>query len=242
MKAIFYKEINSFFSSVIGYVVIAVFLIANSVFLWVIPDTNIFGGGYSTLSEMFELAPWVFMFLVPAITMRSFAEERKSGTMEIILTKPISDFQIILGKYLASIVLVLFSLLPTLVYYYSVYQLGSPVGNIDYGGTLGSYIGLFFLAAVYISLGIFSSSINDNQVISFIISFFLCFFFYILIDLLRELFYISPLDPILQFLSIKFHYSSISRGIIDTRDIIYFLGFIMFFLSITKLFMEKRKW
>jgi ABC-2 type transport system permease protein len=234
MLAIFQKEISSFFSSIIAYVVISIFLIANGIFLWILPDSNIFDFGYANLNSLFELAPWVFMFLIPAVTMRSFAEERKNGTLEIILTKPISDFQIIVGKYLAGLTLVMLSILPTLLYYYTVYTLASPVGNIDSGGIIGSYIGLFFLASIYVSIGIFASSLNDNQII--------CFFFYVLIDLIRGLFLISPIDPILQYLSISTHYSSISRGIIDSRDIIYFISFNAIFIVLTKMIIERRKW
>jgi ABC-2 type transport system permease protein len=242
MLSIFQKEISSFFSSIIAYVVISIFLVANGVFLWILPDSNIFDFGYANLNSLFELAPWVFMFLIPAVTMRSFAEERKNGTLEIILTKPISDYQIISGKYLAGLTLAIFSILPTLLYLYSVYVLASPVGNIDTGGIIGSYIGLFFLASVYVSIGIFASSLNDNQIISFIIALFICFFFYVLIDLIRGLFLISPVDPILQFLSISTHYSSISRGIIDSRDIIYFISFNAIFIVLTKMVIERRKW
>jgi ABC-2 type transport system permease protein len=242
MFAILQKEISSFFSSIIAYVVICIFLIANGIFLWILPDSNIFDAGYANLNSLFELAPWVFMFLIPAVTMRSFAEEHKNGTIEILFTKPISDFQIIAGKYLAGLVLSIIAVLPTLLYCYTVYFLASPVGNIDTGGIIGSYIGLFFLASVYVSIGIYSSSINDNQIISFIIALFICFFFYVLIDLIRGLFIISTIDPVLQFISISTHYSSISRGIIDTRDIIYFISFNAIFIVLTRLNLERRKW
>ncbi len=242
MFAIYLKEINNFFSSIIAYFVIGLFLIANGVFLWIVPDTSILEYGYSTLDQLFEIAPWVFMFLVPAITMRSFAEERKAGTMEIILTKPVSDYKIILGKYFAGLSLVIFSLLPTLLYFLSVYILAAPSGNMDMGGTWGSYLGLFFLGAVYVSIGIFASVINDNQIISFITGLFLCFLFQSLIDMLRGLVLLSPIDPILEYLSINTHYISISRGVIDTRDIIYFFSFITIFIVFTKFFIEKRKW
>jgi ABC-2 type transport system permease protein len=242
MWAIFSKEVNSFFSSIIGFVVISVFLLANGVFLWIVPDTNIFDFGFATLNQLFQISPWIFMFLVPAITMRSFAEERKNRTIEIILTRPIPDMQLIAGKYFANLVLVVFSLIPTLVYYYTVYRLSYPVGNVDFGGTLGSYIGLFFLGAVYTAIGIFASSINDNQIIAFITSLFICFFFYILIDLFRGLFHLAIIDTFLAFLSINTHYESISRGIVDTRDVIYFISFIFIFLLSTKLVIEKRKW
>ncbi|MBT3424608.1 MAG: ABC transporter permease, partial [Bacteroidetes bacterium] len=205
MFAIYLKEINNFFSSIIAYVVIIVFLVANGVFLWLLPESNIFDFGYASLDQLFELAPWVFMFLVPAITMRSFAEERKSGTLEIILSKPVSDIQIILGKYFANLSLVLFALLPSLVYFFSVYQMASPVGNMDIGGTWGSYLGLFFLGAVYVSIGLLASSLSDNQIISFILALFICFFFYSLLDMLRGLLLISPIDPFLEYLSINTH-------------------------------------
>jgi ABC-2 type transport system permease protein len=242
MFAIYKKEINSFFSSIIAYVVIIVFLLANGLFLWVLPKTNIFDFGYATLDQLFELAPWVFLFLVPAITMRSFAEERKAGTLEIVLTKPVSDFQLIMGKYLADLSLVLFSLLPSLIYFFSVYKLASPVGNMDIGGTWGSYLGLFFLGAVYVAIGLFASSLSDNQVISFIIALFISFFFYTLIDLFREFLLISPLDPVLEYLSINTHYISMSRGVIDSRDIIYFISISALFLFISRMIIEKRKW
>jgi len=242
MFAIYRKELNSFLSSVIAYVVIIVFLITNGVFLWIVPETNIFDYGYSSLDQLFEIAPWVFMFLVPSITMRSFAEERKAGTLEIILTKPISDTSLILGKYFANLSLVVFSLLPSLVYFISVYLLSSPIGNMDIGGTWGSYLALFFLGAIYVSFGLFASVINDNQIISFITALFLCFVFYLLIDLLRGLMLISAIDPFLEFMSINTHYMSISRGVIDSRDIIYFASMSALFLLLTKLIIEKRKW
>jgi len=242
MKAVFIKELNVFFSSIIAYVVIGVYLIANGVFIWIIPQTSIFEYGYSTLNQMFEIAPWIFMFLIPAITMRSFAEERKTGTFEIILTKPISDMKIILGKYFAGLTLVVFSLLPTLLYFLTVYLLSSPAGNMDIGGTWGSYLGLLFLGAIYVSIGNFTSSINDNQIISFITSLFICFFFYVLLDMFRSLEILNSIDPFLEYLSINTHYTSISRGVIDTRDIIYFISFIIMFIMFTKMIIERRKW
>lgn len=242
MFAIFIKEINSFFGSLIAYIVIGVFLTANGLVLWGLKQTSIFDYGYATLENLFLFAPWVFMFLVPAITMRSFSEERKTGNYEMIITKPVGSFQIILAKFFANVVLVLFSLLPTLLYFFTVYQLANPVGNVDIGGIMGAYIGLFLLGAMYVTVGIFSSMLSDNQIISFIISVVICLFFYWIIDGFRERILISPIDPFLEFLSLKTHYVSISRGIIDTRDISYFLSFILIFLFLTKLIMEKRKW
>ncbi|MCK4287780.1 MAG: ABC transporter permease subunit, partial [Bacteroidales bacterium] len=169
MITLFRKEISSFFSSLIGYIVITVFLLINGLFLWVFPlEFNILDFGYASIENLFMLAPIVFLFLIPAITMRLFADEKKSGTIEILLTQPLTDLEIILAKYFAGLVLVLFSLLPTLIYFFSVYQLGLPPGNIDTGGMWGSYIGLLFLGASFVAIGLFSSSITDNQIISFI--------------------------------------------------------------------------
>lgn len=242
MKAIYLKEINSFFSSIIGYVVIAVFLLLTGTILMYWPENNIFVNYTASMNLFFDVAPWVFLFLVPAVTMRSLAEERKARTIEILFTKPVSEMQIILGKYFASLTLVLFALLPTLLYYLTLYYLASPVGNIDAGATIGSYIGLIFLAGIYVAIGVFSSSLNDNQIISFIISLVLCFVFYFLIDEFRKSLLISPIDPVLEYLSIYTHYISISKGVIDSRDIVYFASFISLFLVITKLLIERRKW
>jgi len=242
MIAILSKEITGFFSSIIAYLVIIVFFAITGVFLWIIPETNIYDSGYATLDQLFEIAPWVFMFLIPAITMRAFAEERKTGTLEIILTKPVTDTQLILGKYFSGIILVILSVLPTIIYYYSVYHLANPVGNMDTGGTWGSYIGLILLGSSYVAIGIFSSAITDNQIISFIFSMLICFFFYILIDLLRGLLLISPIDPILEFLSLDTHYISISRGVLDSRDLLFFISFSAVFIILSRLIIEKRKW
>ena len=170
MYTLLKKEISGFFSSLTGYIVIIVFLVINSLFMWIFPGSNnVSDGGYANLDTLFTIAPWVFLFLVPAVTMRMFADEKKSGTIELLLTRPLSDFQIIFAKYLAGLLLVLFSILPTLIYFYSVYQLGNPVGNIDTGGTWGSFIGLFFLAGIYVAIGTLSSSFTENQIVAFII-------------------------------------------------------------------------
>jgi ABC-2 type transport system permease protein len=246
MYSLFKKEINSFFSSLTGYIVIIVFLLTNSFFLWIFPNTsgafNILEGGYANLDGLFILAPFIFLFLVPALTMRLFAEEKRSGTIELLLTRPISDLKIILAKYFAGLVLVLFSLLPSLVYFISVYFLASPAGNIDTGGIWGSYIGLFFLAAVYVSVGVFSSSFTENQIISFIIAMLICFFAYMGFDSISSLEIFKPVDYIIINLGINEHYRSISRGVIDTRDIVYFLSVISIFIFFTKLVLESRKW
>ncbi|MCG8411578.1 MAG: ABC transporter permease subunit, partial [Bacteroidales bacterium] len=189
----------------------------------------------------FTIAPWIFLFLAPAVTMRMFSDEKKTGTIELLLTRPLSDFQIIFAKFIAALVLVLFSILPTLIYFYTVYVLGNPVGNIDTGGTWGSYIGLFFLAAIYVSIGVLSSSVTDNQIVAFIVGMLLCFIMYIGFDYLSELATLKSNDTIIN-LGINEHYKSMSRGVIDSRDMVYFISVIAFFLLITKTKLQSRKW
>ncbi len=243
MITLFKKEIRTFLSSLIGYIAICVFLLLVGLFLWILPsDSNILKNGYAGLESLFNLAPWVFLFLIPAITMRSLSDEKKSGTIEFLLTKPLTDMQIILAKYFAGITLVLFSLLPTLLYCYSIYRLGNPVGNIDLGGTWGSYIGLFFLASAFTSIGIFTSSLTDNQIISFIISVFLCFFCFIGFEYISELDLFGKVDEFILTLGINYHYTSMSRGVIDTRDVIYYVSLNALFILLTKTVLESRKW
>jgi len=234
------KEINSFLNSLIGYIVICVFLIITGLFLWVFnTDFNIINYGYAGLDGFFMLAPFVFLFLIPAITMRSFAEEKKTGTVEIILTKPLTDLKIILAKFFASLFLVFFSLLPTLIYFITINIFALPPG-VDIGATWGSYIGLLFLSATFVAIGIFCSSFTDNQIVAFILSVFLCGFSYIGFDLIYQMF--GKADLLVKSLGINTHYTSMSRGVIDTRDIIYYLSFISLFIILTKISIEKRKW
>ena len=188
------------------------------------------------------LAPWVFLFLIPAITMRSFAEEHKTGTMEMLLTKPVTDIEIIAAKYLAGLLLVLFAVLPTLIYYFTVYKLGMPPGNIDHGGTWGSYIGLIFLGAGFVAIGIFSSSISNNQIVSFLIAVFLSGFMYIGFEFVYDLSLFGSFWLLVSQLGINYHYTGMSRGVIDTRDVIYFLSLIAVFLMLTRFRLERRKW
>ena len=243
MFTLFKKEIRAFLSSLIGYIAICVFLLLVGLFLWILPtDSNILINGYAGLDSLFEMAPLVFLILIPAVTMRSFADEKKAGTIEFLLTKPLTDLQIILAKYFAGLTLVLFSLLPTLIYYYTVYKLGNPAGNIDLGGTWGSYIGLLFLASTFTAIGIFASSLSDNQIIAFLFAIFLCFFFYIGFEKISELSLFGKVDDFIISLGIKDHYMSMSRGVIDTRDIIYYLGVIGIFILLTKIILESRKW
>lgn len=237
------KEINSFLSSLIGYIVVSVFLLINGLFLWVLPmDFNILDYGYAGIDGLFMLAPFVFLFLIPAITMRSFSDEKKSGTIELLMTRPLTDLQIVLAKYFAGFVLVLLSLLPTLIYVISVYRLGLPPGNMDMGGTWGSYIGLMFLGAGFVSIGLFCSSITDNQIVSFILSVFLCGAVYIGFDFIHSFALFGRFDLFIQQLGINEHYISMSRGVIDTRDVLYFLSLITIFILLTKISLEKRKW
>ena len=238
MLAILNKEINTFFASPIGYLVIAIFLILNGLFLWLFKgDFNILDFGFADLSSFFLLAPWILIFLIPAVTMRSFSDEKKQGTLELLLTKPISNFNIVLGKYFGAFILILIALLPTLLYVYTVYQLGNPVGNIDIGSTLGSYFGLLFLVAAYTAIGVFTSTLSDNQIVAFITSVFICFLFYIGFEGIAE--FLS--NDFVEQIGMSFHYRSMSRGVLDTRDIIYFLSVTLFFLLLTKLNINKTR-
>ena len=243
MYSLFKKEITSFLSSLSGFVVIIVFLIANGLFLWVFKgNLNIMDNGYATLESLFILAPWIFLFLIPAITMRTFAEEKKSRTMELLLSRPLSDMQIVLAKYFAAMVLILLAILPTLIYFYSISRLGSPRGNIDSGGTWGSYAGLLFLAGIYAAIGIFISSLTENQIVSFIISLLLCFLFYIGFDYLSSLDVFGGFSTFIIKLGINEHYRSMSRGVLDTRDILYYISVIFIFLLLTKIKLQSRNW
>jgi len=243
MFALLRKEIESFLSSLIGYIVIIVFLLVVSFFLWVISfGHNIITNGYASIDGLFAIAPMVFLFLIPAITMRLFAEEKKSGTIEMLLTKPLSDLQIILAKFFAGVLLVVFALLPTLIYYYSVYTLGLPPGNIDAGAMWGSYIGLLFLGSTFVAIGLFASSITDNQIVSFILAALISAFFYLGFEFIWPLDIFSDVGLFISSLGILSHYDSISRGVIDSRDLIYFISVIAFFLMLTRFSLASRKW
>lgn len=242
MYSLFKKEISGFFGSLTGYLVMVVFLLANGLFLWVFPGNyNIMDGGYARLDGLFALAPWVYLFLVPAVTMRLFAEEKRMGTLELLVTRPLSAPEIVAAKYLAGLVLVVFSLLPTLLYFYSVYRLGNPVGNIDAGGTWGAFIGLFFLAAIYVAIGLLASSLTDNQIFAFILAMALSFLAYIGFDFIGS----TNLSPVLQStiigLGINEHYLSVSRGVVDSRDLLYFIVSVLLLLYLTGLNVRKHK-
>jgi ABC-2 type transport system permease protein len=243
MFAIFKKEIAGFFSSLTGYIVIIVFLLINSLFMWVLPgELNILDSGYAGLDTLFFISPWVFLFLVPAITMRMIAEEKRLGTIELIYSRPITERAVIYGKYLASVSLVLLSLLPGLIYYISVYYLGETHGNLDAGGTWGAFAGLLFLASIYASIGIFASSLTENQVVAFIIAVFLCLILFAGFDSFAYLPGFKKVGEIVAGLGINEHYKSMSRGVIDIKDVSYFLSVVVIFNEATRLKMLSRKW
>lgn len=243
MVGLYFKELNSFFSSLIGYMTIGVFLLILGLMMWVFPEFSILNYPVATMQPLFTVGPFVFMFLLPALTMSSLAEEKQNGTFEFLVTKPISDATIVLAKYLAVMTLVLISLLPTLIYFYSVNQLGSPVGNIDGGQVLGSYIGLFFLSAVFAAIGIFGSSLSNNQIVGFIVAFFLCFIMYWGFGMLSAFpAFSGGVDYFIEKLGIEYHYYSISRGLIDSRDVIYFLSMIAIFIVLTLFSLASRNW
>jgi ABC-2 type transport system permease protein len=243
MTALFFKELRSFLSSLIGYIVMGVFLIITALFLWVLPnDFNILDYGYANLDGLFILAPFVFLFLIPAVSMRSFADEKKSGTEELLFTRPLSISQIILAKYFASLSLAILAIIPTIVYYISVYYLGFPAGNVDSGSFWGSFIGLLFLAATFTSIGVFASSLSSNQLVAFVVAVLLSAFVYMGFEFIYSLEIFGPIDLFIKSLGISHHYSSISRGVIDTRDIVYFLSTIFLFLFLTKFSLSRMKW
>ena len=233
MFAILKKEFNSFFASPIGYLVIGFFLLVNGMFLWIFNDEfNILNAGFSDLTSFFYLAPWLLLFLVPAISMKSFSDEFQTGTIEILKTKPITNFQIVLGKFFAILLLIIIAIIPTLTYVYSINQLGNPVGNIDFGSTIGSYVGLLLLASSYASIAVFTSSITKNQVVAFLSGTFIIFCFYYGFDAIANLF--GSLSYTIKLFGMNSHFKSISRGVLDTRDIFYFISIIVFFLFITQ--------
>ena len=243
MFAIFRKEVQQFFSSLIGYIAIIVFLLVLGLFIWVFPDTNIFDFGYATLDSFFNIAPYIFIFLIPAITMRSFAEEINTGTIELLSTRPVTEMQIILGKYFAALLLVFIAILPTLIYFVTVYLLASPVGNVDTGGILGSYFGLFFLGAVFIAIGIFCSSVTSNQIVAFIVGVFLCFFIYLAFGYIAQFgIFIGKNDYLVESLGLSAHFDAMGKGVIDTRDVVYFLSVISVFIVFTRTALASRRW
>jgi len=242
MYAVFKRELFSLLNSLMAYITIGVFLLAAGLLLWFFPDTSILDYGYAEMTGFFSLAPFLFMFLIPAISMRSFAEERREGTYILLATRPLTDWQIIMAKYLACFVLVLFALIPTLIYYYTIKKLAMPGSAIDTGAIIGSYIGLLFLGAAFTSIGVFASSITKNQVIAFAVAVFLCFMVYNGFDAMAKMELLSGLQNLFVFLSVNEHYQSVSRGVLDSRDVIYFLSMTLFFLLLTRFAIGGRKW
>jgi ABC-2 type transport system permease protein len=231
MLALYLKEIKSFLSSIIGYVFILIYLIASGLFHWVISyNTNLLDGVEADLIPFFNLSPVIFLILIPAITMRSIAEEKRTGTIELLFTRPISDLQILMAKYLASVTLLVIAIFPTIIYYFSMYYLGSPIGIIDTGSTITSYLGLILLGSSFISIGIFASSITSSQIVAFILSMFLCWLFYDGFNLLGSYNLLGETDTIVRSFGMTTHYDSIKKGIIDTSDLLYFFSLIGFFL------------
>ena len=241
MRSIFIKEINSFFSSIVGYVALLVFLVACGLFLWIIPQYSILGYGYASMERFFEIAPWLLLLLVPAVTMRSFADEFRTGTIEWLSTKPLTDMDIILGKYFATLALIVFALVPTLVYVFTIGSLTLPDITLDSGAIIGSYVGLFFLAATFGAVGVFCSSLTSNQVVGFLIALLACYLLYTGFEQLSKLPKLSEgIDYYLSMIGMEFHYNSISRGLIDSRDVVYFLSVIILFMSLTRFSLSSR--
>jgi len=232
MKALLLREIKSFFGSPIGYLVIAIFLLLNGLFLWVFEgDFNILNSGFADLGPFFTIAPWILIFLIPAVTMRSFSDEKKQGTIELLFTKPLSLWEIVNGKFFGAIILIVLALLPTLIYVFVISWLGNPQGNIDMGSTLGSYFGLLFLIGGYTAIGVFTSTLSENQIVAFIASVFLCFVFYFGFEGIAG--FAGSLSNAVAAFGMDYHFKSMSRGVIDTRDVVYFLSVAFFFLALT---------
>nr|WP_315161426.1 gliding motility-associated ABC transporter permease subunit GldF [uncultured Flavobacterium sp.] len=232
MKSIVLREIKSFFGSPVGYLVIAIFLILNGLFLWVFEgEYNILNTGFADLTPFFTLSPWILIFLIPAVTMRSFSDEKKQGTLELLLTKPLSIWQIVNGKFLGAVLLITMAIIPTFIYVAVISSLGMPEGNIDMGSTMGSYFGLLFLIAAYSAIGIFTSTLSENQIVAFIVAVFVCFFFYFGFEGLSAI--VPNFSTKIAALGMQDHFKSMSRGVLDTRDIIYFSSITIVFLSFT---------
>ena len=242
MFIIFRKEINQFLNSLLGYLVLVIFLVASGLLFWVFPESSVLNYGFAEMGGFFSFVPFVFIFLIPAITMRSFAEEKKSGTLEWLLTKPLSEWSIIFGKFLAAWFLVFIALLPTLVYFLSLWLLGSPTGNIDAAGVSGSYIGLLLLAAVFSAGGVFGSSITDNQLVAFVLSVFFCYFFYAGFSAIAAIDVWSSASSILEYLGLDFHYQALGKGLIDFRDVFYMISVAVAMLFGTRLVLTSRRW
>jgi ABC-2 type transport system permease protein len=243
MYSLFKKELNTFLSSLTGYLIILVFLLANGLLMWgVSSEYNVFDTGYAQMDSLFILAPILFLIFIPAVTMRLFADEHKEGTIELLLTKPLSDLQIVLAKYFAGLILVLLSIAPTFIYYFSIYQLGETAGNLDSAGIFGSYLGLFFLASGFVAIGTFASALSQNQIVSFVIAILLSTFFYLGWDVLASGISNGKIELAISYFGINVHYSSLSKGVVDSRDLLYFISLNLLFIISTKTVLLSRKW
>ncbi|MGQ2983807.1 gliding motility-associated ABC transporter permease subunit GldF [Flavobacterium sp.] len=240
MKALLLREIKSFFGSPIGYLVIAIFLLLNGLFLWVFEgDLNILNSGFADMAPFFTLAPWILIFLIPAVTMRSFSDEKKQGTIELLFTKPLTVWEIVSGKFFGALALIVMAIVPTIIYVFVLSTYGNPQGNIDMGSTIGSYFGLLFLIAGYTSIGIFTSTFSDNQIVSFIVSVFLCFFIYFGFEGIAG--FAGGFSSFIGWLGMDYHFKSMGRGVLDTRDILYFVSVTLLFLSLTVYKLKSMK-
>jgi ABC-2 type transport system permease protein len=242
MTQVFLKEFNSFLNSLIGYLVVGIFLVAMGLLMWVSPDTSVLNDGYANMDTLFQVGPYIFLFLIPAITMRTFAEEKKLGTLELLMTKPVTESGIVMGKFLAAFLLVLVSLLPTLVYYLTLVRLGNPQGNIDTPGVMGSYIGMALLGGVFCAIGLLASSLSTNQIVSFIIGAFLCYLFYAGFESASSLFGGGESVLMVREMGIVYHYQAMSKGLIDSRDLMYFFTVGGLMLLFTKVVLSSRSW
>lgn len=231
MRALYFKEIRSFLSSIIGYIFILIFLVTSGLFHWVITeDFNLLLGSEADLIPFFNLSPWIFLILIPAITMRSIAEERRTGTIELLFTRPISDIKILLAKYFASVTLLIITLLPTLVYYISMHNLGSPVGIMDDGSAIASYFALVLLGATFIAIGIFASALTSSQIVAFILAMFLCWLLFQGFDLLGSFNLLGSVDGVIKYMGMTSHYFEMTEGKVNTKDVIYFITIIVLFI------------
>jgi ABC-2 type transport system permease protein len=240
MWAIWRREWNGFLNSLVAYIALVVFLLITGLFIWVFPDYSILEFGYAQLDQLFVIGPWVLMFLVPAVTMRFFSEEKRSGTAELLFTRPVSTSAVVLGKFLAGWALVLFSVLPTLCYVGTLYYLAEPVGNVDLGGIAGSYLGLVLLGGVFAGIGTWASAVTEHPVVSFVLGVFLCFFMYAAFDSLRFLPLPNTALLVIEQLGIGAHFESMSKGVVDLRDLVYFASVTFFFLFWTRTVLDQR--
>ncbi len=239
MGALIRKELSLYFNNLSGVLISGLFLLITGLFLWVIPGSwNVFSVGYANINGLFELAPWLYLFLIPAISMRLFADEYRIGTIELLMTSPLSSSKVVFSKFIAGFIVVLVSLLPTLVFVYSINMMASPMGNIDSGAIIGSYIGLLFLACLYLAIGVFASSLTDNQIVAFLFALVLCYLVYAGLDFV-SLIFSGQLAFYISQGGISSHYEALSRGVVELSDVVYFVSMTLFFLFLTQKKIER---